>query len=308
MRTYTFRLRFTVSHAPAFLHEGESLELGLAGLPGLCVLVPCGGGLVKKAKEFVLKSSGFPSEEAAREAGERARRALRITLTELRVGLSAGDRPSTLSFAKAMRDQARKNGYDLRGDAHGLSVYPDEPPVCFASARVTLAVTSPLDSFVEPYSRTFEGDSSTTDSFSLGMELYGLSYFETSARARFVTLISAIESSAEREPRSAEAKDFIDGLVSQARASQLSEAERNRLATALGNLKTESSTSACRRFVDDNSDPGDGETWEQCYKLRHAMLHSGSTPGELQGLLPKLDEIVRKALLRVVSQDAGDAA
>ena len=306
MSTYTFRLRFTVSHAPAFLHDGESLDLALSELPGPCLLVPFYGGPVRDAKEFVLKSSGFPTKEAAREAGEQARTALRITFTDLRVGLSAGDRPST-SFGKIVHDQASASGYELRGDAHGLLVYPDEPPVCFMSMQGSLVVTSPLDTFTEQFAKTYEKNQSFTDSVTLGLELYGLSYFETSARARFVTLISAIESSAKRATRTTEAKDFIDGLISQTRASQLPEADKHQLATALGNLKTESSTSACRRFVDENGEPGDGETWARCYTLRHAMLHSGSKPVELPDLLPKLDEVVRRVLLKAVSHDTSAA-
>jgi hypothetical protein len=177
VNTYTFRLRFTVSHAPAFLHDGESLELALSGLPGPCILVPFYGGLVRNAKEFVLKASGFPTEERAREAGERTRVALRITFTDLRVGLSVGDRPSTLSFGKIVHDQASESGYELRGDAHGLLVYPDEPPVCFMSMQGSLVVTSPLDTFTEQFAKTFEKSSSATDSVTLGLELYGLSYF-----------------------------------------------------------------------------------------------------------------------------------
>jgi hypothetical protein len=306
VNTYTFRLRFTVSHAPALLHDGESLELALSGLPGPCILVPFYGGLVRDAKEFVLKASGFPTEEHAREAGERTRAALRITFTDLRVGLSVGDRPSTLSFGKVVHDQASESGYELRGDAHGLLVYPDEPPVCFMSMQGSLVVTSPLDTFTEQFAKTFEKNPSSTDAVTLGLELYGLSYFETSARARFVTLISAIESSAKRVTRTSEAKDFVDDLISQTRASQLSETDKHQLAAALGNLKTESISSACRRFVEENGEPGDADTWAQCYQLRHSMLHSGSTPVELRDLLPKLDEVVRRVLLKVVSHRTSD--
>jgi hypothetical protein len=304
--TYTFRLRFTVSHAPAFLHDGETLQLELAGLPRPCILLPYAGDSVRDAKEFVLKSSGFDSEDAAREAGARARRALQLALVELRIGLSSGDRPSTLSFGKVVLDEAREAGYELRGDAYGLTVYPEDVPVRFASMQAEIVVTTPLDTFVERFSRIYEDDSSRGDSVSLGLELYGLSYFESSARARFVTLISAIESSVTRAPRTEQAQEYIDGLIAETRDSPLPENGRKQLAAALRNLKTESITTACRRFVDENGSPGDAETWERCHKLRHTMLHAGRTPSDLRESLPQLDEVVRRVFLAVAQGEPGD--
>ena len=308
MSTYAFRLRFTVSHAPAFLHDGGALDLELPGHSQPCSLRPLDADRIRDAKDLTLNSAGFPSEDAAREAGERARRALRLVLVDLRKGFDVGDRPSTLSFGKVVLDQAREMGFELRGDAHGLTVYPDDIDVRFASMKAEAVVSSPLEKFVDGFTEDYERGFATADRASLGLELYGLSYFESSARARFITLITAIESSVKPTRRSAEAQRHVEALIKATQASELLKDDSRMLVAALGNLKNESIAAACRRFVSENGGPGDVEIWERCHKTRHAMLHAGGTPSDLRGLLPKLDEVVRRSLLNLARGGSDDVA
>jgi hypothetical protein len=205
-------------------------------------------------------------------------------------------------------DKAKEMGIELRGDPHGLVIYPDDPSIQFMSIQATAVVSSPIARFKERFNKYSEIGPPITDEQALGLELYSLSHFEASARARFVTLISAIESTVTPIDRGTAAQAHLDSLIQLTQASTLDEAEKKTLLNALGNLKTESITTACRRFVQTYGQENDVLLWQECHSARHKLLHSGKATKSINELLPKLDSLVRSVLIESVLRSPGAAA
>jgi len=305
--TYTFRLRFTLP-SPSLSHDSDEIALPLPGHHQHAILRARGAVSIKESTSFIISATQFPSEDAARKAGEKVRDTLRLTCADLRTGLDAAARPSTLGSGKLVLDKAKEMGIELRGDPHGLIVYPDNPNLKFMSISATATVSSPIDRFKERFSKYFVLDTEIDESQTLGLELYSLSHFETSVRARFVTLISAIESTVQPTERSKAAQVLLDSFIEQIQGSALEEIEKKTLINALGNLKTQSITTACRVFVETYGEKDDVTIWQECHATRHKLLHAGKAPKNIGELLPKLDDLVRRILIASVLQKPGAAA
>ena len=307
MVTYTFRLRFTLP-LPTLSHDAPEVELPLPGHQVPAILKARGAPSIKEATSFTITAQEFPSETAAREAGERVRTTLQLTCVDLRSGLDTTDRPSTVGFGKLVLEKAKEIGIDLRGDPHGLVVYPDNPRTKFMSVQATAVVSSPIDRFKERFSKYLTIGPPITDEQALGLELYSLSHFEASARARFVTLISALESTVTPTDRGAVAQAHLNSLIQVTQAAKLDEADKKTLVNALGNLKTESITTACRRLVQTYGQEGDELLWQECHSTRHKLVHSGKASKSIHELLPKLDSLVRSVLIESVLRNPRAAA
>ena len=305
-QTYMFRLKFRVSHAPAFMHDGETLELPLGRHTQPAILAALTGGRIRDATVFTVKCGGFASDAVALAAGEQTRCALRLALAAMPVGLDIADRPGTLSFGRVVVDEAREKGIELRPDYNGLEVYPDWSSIRFVSIEMRAVVSGPLDAFLDSFAKAYRGNPTVDEDVSLALELFGLSFFESSLRARFVTLISAMESAVHTKPRSSEAQQQVAALIEATESSTLAESEKKTLVAALRNLKRESITSACRTFVERHGRPGDAEVWQKCHNARHKMVHEGQAPHELPALLPDLESLARRVLLTAALGEQSD--
>jgi hypothetical protein len=296
MSTYTLRLRFTLA-SEALYHDGEVIELSISGHPMPIYLQSQPIGPIKDARAFTLISRGFPSAEVALIIGERIRSALRLTCTDLGTGLNASDHPSTLNFGKAILDRMKENGVELRGEPHGLTVYPDENNIQFMSVQATGVVSNPIEWFTQRFSKYCDANATINEQLMLAFELYGLSKFETSVRARFITLISCIESAAPILERSAESQLHVGELLKATENSFLHEAEKKQLLNALQNLKQESIAACCRAFVNKHGQSGDVEVWNECHRIRHKLLHAGKSDEQIDSWFIKLDKIIRRVLI-----------
>lgn len=117
----------------------------------------------------------------------------------------------------------------------------------------------------------------------LALALFNASFFQRSADSRFVLLVMAVEALIDPAPRSAEARAYVDGLITQTRSSSLSEAEKQSIIGALRCLRNESINSAGRRlasarlpskFYQDKLPP---DFFSHCYQLRSNLVH-GNLP------------------------------
>ena len=98
-------------------------------------------------------------------------------------------------------DQARvEQGVRLLNEFHGLHVYVEDPdlPTRFVWSRVEAKLRKGVEVFEESFREAVDLGLEFTDRETLAFELYGLSHSRESAeRARFLTLINAIETISE---------------------------------------------------------------------------------------------------------------
>lgn len=226
MPSYRFRIRFRI-HRVWFLNDDEpTLKIRGSLGQGSCTLSSLGGTPIKEAEWLVLQSTGdgFPSREEAVSAGRSAKNAIRWCSALMRVGLDLGDdriHGGTSNYLK--RKIMEERGVRVLNEPHGLMVYEEDEqhPTRFSSASGSLQVGKPVAAFEESFLEAIDRNLRPSEKRILAFERYGLSHFEASPRARFLTLISAVETIIEYKPRSAEVLEHVTNLVEATKSSEL---------------------------------------------------------------------------------------
>jgi hypothetical protein len=286
MSNYHIRVRFRI-HRNWFLdHKGSAFDVGPSSGGGSYALSAYDGDSIKEAQWLVLESTGkgFSTKDEAEHAGRRVKNAIAWSSARMRVGIDLGDDKSHGGASEYRKKRAmEKSGIQLLNDRHGLVVYKEDTlhPTHFSSMSVGSQVGKPISDFEDYFLQAVDMDLCLTATETLAFELYGLSHFESAPRARFVTLISAIETISKREPRSAEALKYVEGLIERTQNSGLPSSEIDSLRGSLGGLKRESISKAGRDLVGTllDSKPYGGEQakdfFQRCYRIRSELLHDG---------------------------------
>ena len=131
-----------------------------------------------------------------------------------------------------------------------------------------------------------------------------MSHFEAAPRARFLTLVSAIETIMEDKPRSPEAIEHVERLVQLTHNSELPRAEIDSILGTLSWLRRESISRTGKMFVDGllgQKEYGGkiaGDFFQYCYNIRSELMHGGkpSDNPNLGQLAVRLDELVADLL------------
>lgn len=142
---------------------------------------------------------------------------------------------------------------------------------------------------------------------SLGIDLYAASRHETTSRGRLVTMVTAVESLVVPGRVPAKVVQAIDNLLAVLGAGAIKDelgTEWSRLASRVGNLKTESIKNSLRSHVANIADAIGGSPDEladgmsQSYDVRSLLLHEGSaTDAEIGIALTWLNEWVPRILV-----------
>ena len=227
----------------------------------------------------------------------------------MRVGVDLGDDKPRGGASEYLKKRAmEERGIRLLNDPHGLVVYEEDTqhPTRFTSMSGEPQVGKPISAFEDYFLEAVHMDLRLTDKETLAFELYGLSHFESAPRARFVTLISAVETISETKPRSAEALEHVERLIEFTRGSGLPPSEINSILGHLSWLKRESISKAGRDFVDKllGSNEYNGKVakdfFQHCYNIRSELVHSGKPPDDtvnLGLLVIRLDQLVADLLI-----------
>jgi hypothetical protein len=192
-------------------------------------------------------------------------------------------------------------------DIHGLVVYEDsEPQPRFASAGAQVGFARSKDAFVEAFLEGFALADRPTPSQILAMEIYNLSHFESSLRARFVTLITAVECISKPQDQASEIKDLVERLTKLAEADDVirrlnneNRALRESFLGRLKGLKKESIGKACERIVFARLGESGKSQFKEWYDTRSKIVHTGVVPDGINvgSEVTRLDEMVSQLLL-----------
>src|SRR5215208_6090498 len=221
---------------------------------------------------------------------------------------SRGDNYALSAFEYLKKRAMEESGIRLLNDSHGLVVYEEDAlhPTRFMSVGGEPQGGRPISAFEDYFLQTVHMDLRLTDKETLAFELYGLSHFEVAPRARFVTLISAVETISETKPRSAEALEHVERLIKLTRDSGLPPSEINSILGHLSWLRRESISKAGRDFVDQllGSNEYSGKVakdfFQYCYNIRSELVHSGKPLDDavnLGLLVTQLDQLVADLLI-----------
>ena len=285
-------------------HDAESLDIPLSSAGLTLVLRSVSKTSIRESRNLTIRGTGFPSKEEAYICGRRAKKALMLCGARLRTGFDVGKDKATSGVGKVVKERAREMGIRLLDDVHGLSVFPEDMPVRFISARARLTVSRPPTRFVEEFRKAYEMSPEFSDKQSLAVELYSAAQFESSLRARFLTLVIAVECLSSQEEQSQLVLDHVKELMELTKSS-FEGPEKGRILSRLGELTKESISKSCKEFVARYLGPEAADLFNECYDARGKIVHDGEPPEgfDLGSYANKLDELVSQLLIAVVTSD-----
>lgn len=300
MTTYGFRLRFLLPKDSMIHHDEETLELS-SGDVTLLLQSPSKTS-IGDSRELLIRGSGFPSKDEAYACGRRTKNALILCGACLRMGFDVGKDKATSGVGKIVKERAREKGIVLLDDVHGLSVFPEDMPVKFVSFGGSVVVGPSAAIFVEEFGKAYEMSPEFTDKQSLAFELYSAAQFESSLRARFLTLVIAVECLSSLEEQPQRVVNHVKELVALTKKS-FKGPEKGRILSHLGELKKESISKSCRDLVGKHLGAEVAKLFEECYDARGKIVHDGEPPEgfDLGTYVPKLDELASQLLIAVVT-------
>lgn len=313
---YRFRLHWT-------LEPGRTLEdlegPAIVSLPGIgeCEIKPTSTTAEGEGHSFSLVGPQASSREQAMLQAELALGGL-LVMT-LRLGFAVQlqpRRPPPVITQFGMEWLAQQiGGIDtVYRDRLGISVFEERGNTRFASmGSPAISVASKLSPFIAEWNCAV----STTISLRnlIAYELYASSRFESSSRARFLLLVMAVEALGCQGNRSEEEQALIAQLLEHVRTSDLPEPRRTALMNGIRGLKKVSIGETCRRLVTQAidaaavTDPDAAGHFQDCYRVRGKIVHSGKTPppSQLTHESNRLEKSVRELLAWVLQQDPKDS-
>ena len=285
MSLYDFRLRFNFPEAYRINSEEEVLEL-LVLKTGerlrLCsdvVATP-----IKNYARAAVVGGSFVTENQARVAAEKSKRAILYWAIEQRLGIDFGDGKQRGTVTNAgLVALEKERGCPLRNDIHGIDVYEHVEKLEFVSVEAKGKLGKYPPTLIDTFQREYLKSRLLTEKQVLASEIYASSFFDVSARSRFVTLVTAVEALLEPLERSDEVKALVEELKTMTQQrSKIDEPTRKSIISRLEELRRQSIGQAGRTLANClvPNELFDGQSsadfFTRCYGLRSQILHRGT--------------------------------
>jgi hypothetical protein len=248
------------------IHVQTSRAVGNA--EQVCVSLPTGAFLSiepthtapwEGGKKFIVTLEGFPTAASAEAAGRRLVQALLWTA----ISTDSPLRLEYLTYEPASVFERNRSTGDT----------------CEGYGEVGYSATVVLGELHDAYALLPEPD----EKLLLSMEIFCAARLESSQRAVFLALVSALEPLASEAPLGNEVAAFVADCIASLRAtSGLPSDLKTSLESRLANLRHESIGQALRRLAREKlpSQPDAAQAIDSAYALRSQIIHSG-VPADL---------------------------
>jgi len=302
---YNFRLKFELSEGTSFNCEESCLKISSSNKDIVYTLYPANKEKsIKDSSVFIIKGVGFSTEEKAYEEESKARKALMWYGTKFNVGVNFNKKTGRFSkFAKKFF--LDKFGVRVLNDKFGVNVYSEsDKQTYFGSVSAKGSVIKSVKPFIETFQQGLNIE--LNDKENLGFELYNASCFESSIRARFLTLIIAIESLIKQKSRNYNVVEYVKFLIKKTRQTDLNKNDIESLVSKLEELKSESISSGGKSLIRKylKSKQYNSKSAEiffnDCYKIRGKLVHTGNPPektGDFSKITNELNKMVSDLLI-----------
>jgi hypothetical protein len=308
---FNFRLRVLLPPNQTFnLPDGLESPIDIAGPIPLKVSLPT---TTDERSEIGVSGEGFESHAEAQAAGSRAQSALRAAGLVAGVSMAFGENRATSSLSNVAREAAEAaGGVKVIDDVHGLHVYEaDTRGVVVFTSNVTLTLGHSGERFIDAFQHAFESGRGLSEKLGLAFDLYFLTDFEASERARILTLVTALEVVADRRPRTARAHEIVNRAIADAETASggvpdsATKADLRSLIGYLRDARNESITASVVQLVTDHVSPDERyldrspqDFAKHCYLVRSKLIHTGNwgTEAERQALSPQLRRLVAEVI------------
>jgi len=306
--TFCFRIRFRRSPRERLAVEESSIEVSRAPNGSVVKLSAFGAeGSIEESEELVLSGCGYCTAEDAGLAGSVFRQGLALALARNLIGVDFRSRGPSSSIPP-IGLQHFASLFRLTGpvaeDRYGISVHEKLPDLHFIKmGDVSPIVTKPLGKVVESLCGFVAVEPRLSTAEEVAFEFFNASFFQAGADARFLLLMTAIETLIDPAERSSEAHKHVDSLIAAtAENDVIEDEERLSIQGSLRLLKRESFRQAGKRVVAERLRDREYEGksaskyFSDCYGFRSRLVH-GLDP------IPTWEEVnqINGALERFVS-------
>jgi len=301
---YEFRLRFNLANGYRIGSGAEDVDL--MALPTgvrLKLRTAVGGTPIKDHARASVRGGPYASTEEARVAAERAKLSLLCWAVEQRLGIDFGDGRQRGGITEFFRKQLP---FPVRNDIHGIDVYERVDNLKFFAMNGDLQLETHLGTLVQTFEREFVGNRHLTDKQILASEIYSASFFDSSPRSRFITLVTAVEALIKLARRPEPVQMLVAEMESMTRASALDAPTKDGIVSSLQWIKDESIGESGRalshRLLPDRQYDGlpSWDFFKRCYNLRSQIMHSGrvkDTSVDMLSLANTMERFVSELLL-----------
>jgi hypothetical protein len=194
MSSYGFRIRFILHHGSTIQHETDTLAILLPPGKHAVLLQSATNQSLKESHDLIIRGSGFTSADEAFAFGRKVKNSLMVCSSQLGMSVDLGEDKATYGVAKIIKDEAKKAGFMLLNDVHGLCIYPEDIPVTFSSVSGPKAKGSSTVTFIREFTKAYKLAEDINGKQSLAFELYSSSKWTPSKKARLFLLMNALES------------------------------------------------------------------------------------------------------------------
>jgi hypothetical protein len=306
MKATFARIRFRLPRDRRLNSDLNRLVICHAELPTEFEIVAAESGSIGESESLVLRSSELTLFDDASNIGGRALLAVLLAATRLRVGVDLGkDAPKSMLMKAGLEAILKTNAIpedaEVLNDFLGLTLVDATRPTVFARMEGGQGIIGkPIDRFVDAFIEGFLLTENLSERSQLALELFSASRFEASLQARFLILISAIESITIREERSDDVQELLLRMKGILNSANINETDRDQIAWALRDLKRRSITSSSKALVESFCGEEKARLFVKCYQARSQLVHNGRTGFDLGAHLDQLEELVAEAIMGYV--------
>ena len=304
------RIRFRLPRDRRLNSDLKRLVISHEELPTEFEIVAADSGSIGDSENLVLRSAELPLSEDASRVGGRALLAVLIAATRLRVGVDLGkDAPSSMLMTAGLEMIRKANALPedtvVLNDFLGLTLVDATRPTVFAGMKGGhVIIGKSIDQFADSFIEGFLVSDKLSKRSQLALELFSASRFEASLRARFLILISALESITLREERTDDAQQLLLGMKDLLKAASINETDRAQIAGTLSDLQRRSITSSSKALVRNFCGEEKASFFGKCYQARSQLVHTGLTDFDLGTHLHQLEELVAETIMGFVHASA----
>lgn len=279
---YGFRIKLRLADDHDWKDE-DSTEVALRGIQQtvLRAEVPSVDGRARGGRHFVVEGRHFQTASEAESQG------LRVALGILWFAVT---KRCPLSFSY--------------GGALPIVVISSTSLSLSAFGMASLIMSSSRNMIVDEVNRFLSSSARPDESTRLALELYVAAKLETSKRARFVSMVSALEPLIRPQKLNNPVIDcVIDAAIAKAKAAHSADEPLYRsFIGRLEALRRESVSAALRRYVRATlpDDAAVHHALERAYDLRSKVLHDGATLDCPDADLEFVDEALRRLFAKLL--------
>jgi hypothetical protein len=240
------------------------------------------GRPLKDHPEAALLGGSYPSFAEARSVGEVAKHALLVWAVQEGIGLDFGECQMRSFITEAGLQMLKAStGRPVRNAIPGIDAYEHQDGLVLIQTSCETTLGKGADMFVKRVGDAFRNCLTLTEKEVLASELYGASFFDVSARSRFITLVTAVEALIEPAARCPQAQALVVTMSDLVCNADLHDSTKQAMLGTLQWLRNdsigESGRALAKRLLGDQRYMGmDASSFfSRCYDLRSRILHSG---------------------------------